>query len=316
MKIKFIVAVACICVGQLSSAQKSTEKIIFLDSLGFVTTEGNHTSYRTVEDFDSTKKVYLMKEYYKSGKLLMEGASLTDNGYRETGIINHYYESGNKKSVTTYSDGVPLGTFTSWYDNGSNKEQGEYLKSTNSEKRVGFLKIKSYWNLDNKQAVIDGNGVYEETNRKYSASGPVKDGLKDGVWTGKDEEIKYIFTESYSAGKLISGISTDSGKIQHSYSETEIKPEFKGGITAFYKYIARNFRSPEQEGVKGKVFMTFFIDPDGKVSDVRVIQDVGYGSGEEGLRVMNASPDWNPGLTRGIPVRTRYSLPITIQSAY
>jgi len=95
----------------------------------------------------------------------------------------------------------------------------------------------------------------------------------------------------------------------------EVKPEFPGGIDKFYKYVGKNYQVPEEEGLKGKVFVSFVVEKDGSLTDIKVIRDIGYGTGKEAIRVLKASPKWNPGEQNGKKVRVLYSLPINIQSA-
>ncbi|MCW2118594.1 energy transducer TonB [Flavobacterium sp. 7A] len=95
----------------------------------------------------------------------------------------------------------------------------------------------------------------------------------------------------------------------------EVKPEFPGGIEKFYKFVGNNYRAPEEEGLKGKVYVTFVVEKDGSLTDIKVLRDIGFGTGKEAIRVLNKSPKWNPGVQNGKPVRVLYSLPITIQSA-
>ena len=101
------------------------------------------------------------------------------------------------------------------------------------------------------------------------------------------------------------------------YNTVEIseKPDFPGGMMEFYKFVGNNYKTPEQPNLKGKVYITFIIEKDGTVTDVKNIRDIGYGTGDEAVRVMNICPKWIPGKVKGEPVRVMYSLPITIQSA-
>lgn len=95
----------------------------------------------------------------------------------------------------------------------------------------------------------------------------------------------------------------------------EVKPDFPGGLEKFYKFVGKNFQVPEEEGLKGKVFVTFVVEKDGSLTDIKVVRDIGYGTGKEAIRVLKACPKWNPGEQNGKKVRVLYSLPITIQSA-
>lgn len=95
----------------------------------------------------------------------------------------------------------------------------------------------------------------------------------------------------------------------------EVKPDFPGGMDKFYNYIAKNYRTPEEEGLKGKVYVTFVVEKDGSLTDIKVLRDIGYGTGKEAIRVLKATPKWNPGEQNGKKVRCTFSLPISIQSA-
>jgi len=95
----------------------------------------------------------------------------------------------------------------------------------------------------------------------------------------------------------------------------EVKPDFPGGMEKFYKFVGNNYQTPEEDGLKGKVYVTFVVDKDGSLTDIKVIRYIGYGTGKEAIRVLNKCPKWTPGEQNGKKVRVLYSLPITIQSA-
>ena len=95
----------------------------------------------------------------------------------------------------------------------------------------------------------------------------------------------------------------------------EVKPDFPGGMDKFYKFIANNYRTPEEEGLKGKIYVTFVVEKDGSLTDIKVLRDIGYGTGKEAIRVLKATPKWNPGEQNGKKVRCTFSLPISIQTA-
>lgn len=95
----------------------------------------------------------------------------------------------------------------------------------------------------------------------------------------------------------------------------EVKPDFPGGMEKFYKFVAKNYQTPEEEGLKGKVFVSFVVEKDGSLTDIKVIRDIGFGTGKEAIRVLKSCPKWAPGEQNGKKVRVLYSLPINIQSA-
>ena len=95
----------------------------------------------------------------------------------------------------------------------------------------------------------------------------------------------------------------------------EVKPDFPGGLEKFYAFVGKNYQTPEEEGLKGKVYVTFVVEKDGSLTDIKVVRDIGYGTGKEAIRVLNKCPRWTPGEQNGKKVRCTFSLPISIQSA-
>lgn len=92
-----------------------------------------------------------------------------------------------------------------------------------------------------------------------------------------------------------------------------VKPEFPGGIDEFHKYVAKNYITPhEAKEVKGKIYVTFIIEKDGSLTDIKVLRDLGFGTGKEAIRILKLCPKWHPGEQKGQIVRTLFSLPISI----
>lgn len=93
----------------------------------------------------------------------------------------------------------------------------------------------------------------------------------------------------------------------------EVMPEFPGGSDAMMKYLSENIKYPEEakdKGISGRVFLSFVIEKDGAVSDVKVAKGIGKLCDDEAVRVVKAMPKWKPGLMKGKPVRVSYMLPI------
>lgn len=90
-------------------------------------------------------------------------------------------------------------------------------------------------------------------------------------------------------------------------------PEFAGGHTAFVKFLTRNLRYPEaavDRGIQGKVLVSFIIEKDGQLSNIKIIRGIGHGCDEEAARVLGKSPKWKPGIQNKQNVRVAYTLPI------
>ena len=93
------------------------------------------------------------------------------------------------------------------------------------------------------------------------------------------------------------------------------QPEFPGGIKKFYDYVGTNFDKPEIDDVESiSVFVSFVIEKDGRMTDIKVLRNPGYGLDKEAIRVLKSlKTKWKPGLKDGQFVRTQYTLPIKIQ---
>ncbi|WP_343589420.1 M56 family metallopeptidase [Flavobacterium sp.] len=102
------------------------------------------------------------------------------------------------------------------------------------------------------------------------------------------------------------------------YIEASVKkPQFPGGIEKFYMFVGQNFKMPEEfskQKIEGKLFIEFMVEKDGSLSEFKIVKDLGYGAGEEAIRVLKLSPKWIPATENGQAVRVLYSLPITLQS--
>ncbi len=99
-------------------------------------------------------------------------------------------------------------------------------------------------------------------------------------------------------------------------SMVEKNPIFPGGIEAFLRIVGNRFAAPEMEEEKAlKVIVFFIVEKDGSLSNITVPRSPGYGLDKEAIRVLKSiKTKWEPGIYKGEPVRTSYSLPIVVQS--
>lgn len=100
------------------------------------------------------------------------------------------------------------------------------------------------------------------------------------------------------------------------YSPTglQVQPEFPGGHIAFSEFIRSNFNTPTAEDgpKKVKAYVSFVVEKDGSVADIKMLKDPGYGIDEEIRRVLKLSPKWKPGIQNDVAVRTSFTLPLTL----
>lgn len=96
----------------------------------------------------------------------------------------------------------------------------------------------------------------------------------------------------------------------------EDMPEFPGGDEAMLGFIAKNIKYPraaKKMGIEGKVHLSFVIDIDGSVSDIKILRGIGGGCDEEATRVLKLLPKFSPGKQRGVPVKVQMQLPVNFR---
>ncbi len=97
------------------------------------------------------------------------------------------------------------------------------------------------------------------------------------------------------------------------FTVVEAMPEFPGGMGKLMSYLGNNIKYPpfaKETNIQGRVFINFVVEPDGSISNVKVLRGIGGGCDEEAIRVVNSMPKWKPGMQRGKPVRVSYNLPV------
>ena len=100
------------------------------------------------------------------------------------------------------------------------------------------------------------------------------------------------------------------------FASVEVLPEFPGGMEGWGKYLSENLKYPEparKENITGRVIMSFIVEKNGSLTDIKVLRGIGGGADEEAIRVLKAAPKWKPGVSDGLPVRVAYTMPILFQ---
>ena len=103
-----------------------------------------------------------------------------------------------------------------------------------------------------------------------------------------------------------------NGNTIESTVSVDVMPEFPGGIKKFLTYVGNNFEKPEIDETV-TILMSFVIEKDGSMTDIKVLRNPGYGLDKEAIRVLKAQrTKWKPGVKNGQPVRVLYQLPIKV----
>ena len=111
-------------------------------------------------------------------------------------------------------------------------------------------------------------------------------------------------------------VNVIADKPVYSPGAADVKPLPVGGAQGWFSYLKKNLVYPEaarHEKISGRVELSFIVEKDGSLSDIRVEQSAGHGFDEEAVRVLQQSPAWQPGMLNGEPIRIRYKLPINFR---
>lgn len=108
-------------------------------------------------------------------------------------------------------------------------------------------------------------------------------------------------------------IPTTDDNTLYSFVSMKTPPTHPGGIEKFYKFIDDNKKYPplaKENNIQGNVFVSFIVEKDGSLTDIKIARKLGYGTDEEAVRVLKLSRRWNPGMQNGKPVRVKYNIPV------
>lgn len=143
--------------------------------------------------------------------------------------------------------------------------------------------------------IIDDDATAEETN---FAS------LEE---TGEDVVIKHI------------PVTVDEEVVVEDdiFVVVEENPQFpNGGTASLLQYLGKNIKYPtipQENGTQGRVTVQFVVNKDGSIVDVKVIRGVDPYLDKEAVRVISTMPKWIPGKQRGVPVRCKFTVPVTFK---
>ncbi|WP_443946378.1 energy transducer TonB [Pedobacter sp. AW1-32] len=271
---------------------------------------------RVIQEPDSGSTLYNVYEFYP------------DNTEKTIGFVSIFepmlvYEgrkqSFNKKGTLiadcNYENGKLSGKAVYFYENGKPRAEFFHEPSIAAKGVAGIASarlINAYDSLGN-QTVKDGTGKISVKEKYSNEEGSYVNGYKDGNWTGELNGNRY--EEKFSEGKMVSGTAYLSDGNTKNYTVSDELPSFPNGLAQFYKYLGKNYRFPTEAfraGISGKLYITFVVEKDGRLSDYDFKNDLGYGTRQEAIRVLDQSPRWHPGTQHGIPVRVKYNININL----
>ena len=232
-------------------------------------------------------------------------------------------------STTAYSQQQTITKyFDSLWGQVSSADLAYYI--TTFTKAGNLYDVKSYWTKSKK---LYAKSTYADTSFfeprgnqvKYFENGIVQ----DSIWYDNIGK-KVDYYRYYPSGKLLvhGGFDAKTGKdFSEAYDENgtlipgyifEVEASFPSGLEGWANYLSKHLNTQvpiKNKAPKGsyQIIAEFIIDSKGRVVDVTTENDPGYGMKEEVIRVISASPKWNPCISENKPINAYRRQPLTIQ---
>jgi len=127
------------------------------------------------------------------------------------------------------------------------------------------------------------------------------------------EADESTMVDEYKAPAPVRQEEEEEVQEQEIFQVVENAPAFPGGDIARMKFLQDNIKYPamaRESGIQGTVYVTFVVERNGSVTDVKILRGIGGGCDEEAVRVVKNMPKWEPGKQRGKPVRVQFNMPI------
>ena len=253
-------------------------------------TSKKEASYFRIVSIDTSRILFLVRNFYLTGQLQMKGAYRSINPDVRMGEFSFWYQNGSKHISCHFKDGLPDGHYEEWYENGTLKAEKNFIDG----RLDGTLKAWS------DQGVLTKSIQY-------------KNGAKHGHFITYYSNGQPIRRDVYKNDKIVRGkCFTPQGK-DTAYFEYFIMPKFKGGLAGFKKFFLEKLNYPEDAKLndeEGSVHIRFTVGMDGYIKGIKLIKEDKDYFNEEVIQAVASSPKWNPGKRDGKFVDVTITIPI------
>ena len=239
--------------------------------------------YRTVEPQNGK---YLVKDFYKATDTLQMEAECSSVTPRlvQDGPATFYHKNGKIERTGLYIQGSPSGVLKSYYINGNPHS----IRVFKEKEEL----IAQYWTFAGQPMLVNGTGLITEQH-EYSP-GVIYIEVKDSV------QLRIYGVEQNDT----------------IYHHTQTPAEYRGGMEAFYRGIAKTVKYPaaaRRSGVEGRVYVKFIVNEQGVLTNATVIKGIGSGCDTEALMACLEQKNWQPARYKNKPVKMQMVLPITFR---
>lgn len=188
-----------------------------------------------------------------------------------------------------------------------------YSQSISDEKKetiIKFIKELKYIAAENGGAKVDS---WSSVDFVFGADPNVKPLAAGNIATGM---FVARSAEDVDTSNKTSKKKDNKPNSEKVFDVVEVMPSFPGGNGALFQYLANNIKYPvdaQKKVIEGRVVVTFIVEKDGDISDIRVVRSVYPSLDKESIRVIGTMPNWNPGKSKGESLRVRYNIPIAFR---
>jgi len=252
--------------------------------------------------------------FYKKGNRVYCQGILTDiNGSNFKRIGPEYFKNNTNVYYFTWKSGLQKiegidaasANYSDWFIADKNYL---YIKTSKVIESKDLKLISDY--IIYKEGVSIINNEKNFLKEQYYLFKNIK-----GYWIVKSSDIvSYNFLGKTYSHKWDIVYKKEIEEAIHNTADVDVLPNFPGGISGFNGFANKNFKVEEKD-LKGKIYSTFIIEKNGALSDIKILRDLGYGTGKELIRVLKLSPKWSPGIKDGKKVRCFYSIPYTVNTS-
>ena len=195
------------------------------------------------------------------------------------------------------------------------KDGKELMESITNKNGIVIFKELNAKMID--VEILDETGIYQ--SRKAYLYNPKKESQTKEylIRLNIEKELDYFneIDTKYNSQEKIAFEQNSEGLILENYSESEnIKPaSYKGGDDQLHRDIAIFIRYPsdcKEKNIQGIVYVIFFVQSNGKITNVKIDKSVAKALDDEAIRTIRNLNDWLPGTVDGIPVKSKVQIPI------
>jgi antitoxin component YwqK of YwqJK toxin-antitoxin module len=269
----------------------------------------NPTSIENASFYTHFKKqdtIYSCTSYYAKSNKLYGKSTFADTLFtrgKGRGLMLRYYQNGGLKDSTIFNNYGYALTLYEFYENGNSKKVRDTIKG-------GWTTFRAYFPNGNlKDSSFNGKKIEDYYYSKFYETG----NLDTLICFNKDSNSLVINTFDKIGNPTSKKRMSDSDLV---FTSIQIIASFPGGPSAWKKYLEQNLQGdlPWRNGApKGRytVIVSFLVEKDGSISEVKTENNPGFGTSEESIRVVCKGPKWKPAMQNGRTVKYRARQSIT-----